>query len=126
MASEQDSKIMVGKEQESEIMIGKEQARAKVTHSIVFVTGEACPYAKSGGLGDVCGSLPVALAARGHRVMVVMPRYLNGTSDKNYSNAFYTKKHIRIPCFGGDHEVTFFHEYRDSVDWVSIISPYCF
>ncbi|XP_039842531.1 starch synthase 1, chloroplastic/amyloplastic-like isoform X1 [Panicum virgatum] len=121
--SEQDSKIMVGKEQESEIMVGKEQARAKVTHSIVFVTGEASPYAKSGGLGDVCGSLPVALAARGHRVMVVMPRYLNGTSDKNYANAFYTKKHIRIPCFGGDHEVTFFHEYRDSVDWVFVDHP---
>jgi starch synthase len=87
-------------------------------HNIVFVTGEASPYAKSGGLGDVCGSLPVALAARGHRVMVVMPRYLNGTNDKNYANAFYTSKHIKIRCFGGEHEITIFHEYRDSVDWL--------
>ncbi|KAG8501942.1 hypothetical protein CXB51_004576 [Gossypium anomalum] len=38
------------------------------------------PYSKTGGLGDVCGSLPIELASRGHRVMVVSPRYLNGTS----------------------------------------------
>lgn len=96
-----DSIIVAASEQDSEIMDAKEQPQAKVTRSIVFVTGEAAPYAKSGGLGDVCGSLPIALAARGHRVMVVMPRYLNGTSDKNYAKALYTGKHIKIPCFGG-------------------------
>lgn len=36
---------------------------------------QAAPFSKTGGLGDVCGSLPKALAARGHRVMVVLPRY---------------------------------------------------
>jgi hypothetical protein len=35
------------------------------------------PWSKTGGLGDVLGSLPIALAARGHRVMVVVPRYAN-------------------------------------------------
>ncbi len=33
------------------------------------------PYAKTGGLADVLGSLPPALAARGHRVMIVTPKY---------------------------------------------------
>lgn len=36
---------------------------------------KVAPFSKTGGLGDVCGSLPLALAARGHRVMVVAPRY---------------------------------------------------
>ena len=35
------------------------------------------PFSKTGGLGDVAGSLPKALAGRGHRVMVVTPRYAN-------------------------------------------------
>lgn len=42
---------------------------------IVFVSAEVAPWSKTGGLGDVVGSLPIALAARGHRVMVVAPRW---------------------------------------------------
>lgn len=36
---------------------------------------QVAPWSKTGGLGDVLGSLPIALAERGHRVMVVVPRY---------------------------------------------------
>lgn len=36
---------------------------------------QVAPWSKTGGLGDVCGSLPPALAERGHRVMVVAPHY---------------------------------------------------
>ena len=42
---------------------------------ILMVASEAVPFAKSGGLADVVGSLPPALAARGEEVAVVMPRY---------------------------------------------------
>jgi len=42
---------------------------------ILFVASEAVPYVKTGGLGDVIGALPRALARRGHDVLVVIPRY---------------------------------------------------
>ena len=40
-----------------------------------MVTPEARPFAKTGGLADVCGALPLALARLGHRVTVVLPKY---------------------------------------------------
>ncbi|KAF8779799.1 hypothetical protein HU200_002060 [Digitaria exilis] len=43
--------------------------------NIVVVASECAPFCKTGGLGDVVGALPKALARRGHRVMVVIPRY---------------------------------------------------
>jgi starch synthase len=42
---------------------------------ILFVASEVAPWSKTGGLGDVAGALPRALAARGHAVHVVTPRY---------------------------------------------------
>jgi starch synthase len=42
---------------------------------ILFVVSECVPFAKTGGLADVAGALPIALAARGHDVRLVLPRY---------------------------------------------------
>jgi starch synthase len=42
---------------------------------ILFVASEAAPFVKTGGLGDVIGALPPALAKRGHELMVVLPKY---------------------------------------------------
>lgn len=99
----------------------EKKVEIRVTYNIIFVTAEAAPYSKTGGLADVCGSLPIALAAHGHRVMVVSPRYLNGTAaDKNFAAVVDTDCQIKIPCFGGLQEVSFFHEYREGVDWVKL------
>ena len=42
---------------------------------ILFVSAEVSPFAKTGGLADVAGSLPKALIASGNDVRVVMPKY---------------------------------------------------
>jgi starch synthase len=42
---------------------------------ILLMASEATPYAKTGGLADVAGALPRALAALGHDVRVLMPKY---------------------------------------------------
>ena len=42
---------------------------------IVFLTTEAVPFAKTGGLADVCGTLPSRLAERGHKVTLIMPAF---------------------------------------------------
>jgi len=43
--------------------------------SIVIAASEGAPYSKTGGLGDVIGALPGALAALGHDVSVFLPYY---------------------------------------------------
>jgi starch synthase len=43
--------------------------------NILLAASEVVPYAKTGGLADVAGALPKALARLGHRVRVCMPRY---------------------------------------------------
>jgi starch synthase len=42
---------------------------------IAFAASECVPYSKTGGLADVVGALPRALAALGHQVSVYVPRY---------------------------------------------------
>ena len=42
---------------------------------VLIVSSEAAPFVKSGGLGDVAGSLPKALKALGADVRVVIPKY---------------------------------------------------
>ncbi len=42
---------------------------------VAFVASEGVPFSKTGGLADVVGALPKALAALGHEVEVILPRY---------------------------------------------------
>ena len=51
---------------------------------VVFASAEAAPFVKTGGLGDVAGSLPRALVAAGADVIVMVPKY--GTIASEYTD----------------------------------------
>ncbi len=51
--------------------------------NILIATSEVVPFAKTGGLGDVCGALPESFAKSGHHVKVFLPKY---QSTKPFSN----------------------------------------
>ncbi|MCB9700155.1 MAG: glycogen synthase [Alphaproteobacteria bacterium] len=86
---------------------------------IVWVASEMAPFSKTGGLGDVAGALPKALAARGHRVMAISPRY------KHVPDARPLPLRARFHLFGQDHEVGYLAVDRDGVRWVLVDNP-CF
>ncbi|KAK1283665.1 hypothetical protein QJS10_CPB21g00626 [Acorus calamus] len=93
--------------------------------NIILAAMECAPWSKTGnytsltrcGLGDVAGALPKALARRGHRVMVVAPRY------GNYSEPQDIGVYKRYKVDGQDMEVNYFHAYIDGVDFVFMDSP---
>ena len=70
--------------------------------NILYVTGEAAPFCKTGGLADVSGSLPVALAKRGHRVAVILPLY--NTIAARWRQQMTFRKHIYV-------DLSWRHEY---------------
>lgn len=49
--------------------------------NIVFVASEATPLAKTGGLADVVGSLPLALKKLGHKITMILPLYRQPLAD---------------------------------------------
>ncbi|KAG8662019.1 hypothetical protein MANES_01G055700v8 [Manihot esculenta] len=85
--------------------------------NLVFVGAEVGPWSKTGGLGDVLGGLPPALAARGHRVMTVSPRY------DQYKDAWDTSVVVEIRVGERNETVRFFHCYKRGVDRVFVDHP---
>ncbi|XP_010246168.1 PREDICTED: granule-bound starch synthase 2, chloroplastic/amyloplastic-like [Nelumbo nucifera] len=91
-------------------------ARDDVTN-IIVEPAECAPLTKTGGLGDVAGALPKALARREHKVMVVAPQY------GNYAEIQETGVRKRCKVEGQDIEVTFFQAYIDGMEFVFMDGP---
>ena len=49
---------------------------------IAMCASEVVPFAKTGGLADVAGALPLALEEEGQEVIIIMPRYKAITNDR--------------------------------------------
>ncbi|HLL79034.1 MAG TPA: glycogen/starch synthase, partial [Ktedonobacteraceae bacterium] len=72
--------------------------------NILMVATEAVPFAKEGGVADVIGSLPKALAALGHDVRIVLPRY--GVIDPARWNLQSTGVQGAVSIAGYDYHVS--------------------
>ena len=59
---------------------------------IAFCSSEVFPFAKTGGLADVSGALPLALAKKGYKVKVFMPLYKGIKPKENKAGCGYIKK----------------------------------
>lgn len=63
--------------------------------SVVFISSEAAPFVKTGGLGDVAGGLTKALAQAGHEVHLITPLY--GAIDRKAFGIPARGKTVRAP-----------------------------
>ncbi|KAD4887950.1 hypothetical protein R6Q59_034942 [Mikania micrantha] len=82
--------------------------------NVVLVAAECAPWSKTGGLGDVAGALPKALAQRGHRVMVVVPLYCDHGELKDAG----IRRRYKVGW--EDVDVQYLQTYVDGVDFVFI------
>jgi len=84
---------------------------------VLFASSEVVPFAKTGGLADVAGSLPIALAEAGVDARVIMPKYASvkikedeaviGKDSKVYfvrNDEYYNRKELYGDKFGDYHD----------------------
>ena len=91
---------------------------------IMYVASEVAPFIKTGGLGDVAGSLPKALAAKGHEVKVFCPLYSAIKSDWREKFTYLKNAYVRL---GWRNQYCGVFQYElDGVDYYFIDNEYYF
>ncbi|ERN00416.1 hypothetical protein AMTRI_Chr09g38440 [Amborella trichopoda] len=85
--------------------------------NVVIIAAEMGPWSKTGGLGDVTGGLAPALAANGHRVMAIAPRY------DQYKDSWDTNVSVTLKIGDQTFTIRYFHCYKRGVDRVFVDHP---
>ena len=92
--------------------------------NILFASSEVAPFIKSGGLADVAGSLPQALAKMGHDVRVILPLYerigQQWRDQMTYLQCFHVHLAWRTPYCG------LFELKKDGVTYYFVDNEYYF
>ncbi|MFI3165161.1 MAG: glycogen synthase GlgA [Bacillota bacterium] len=92
---------------------------------ILFVASECQPFAASGGLGDVIGSLPKALAKkRGNDVRVILPLY--GLISEKYKSQMEYLGNLSVPLCWRNQYCGIFTLKQDGVTFYFIDNEYYF
>ena len=89
---------------------------------ILFAASEAVPYAASGGLADVVGSLPKAINARDHDCRVVIPLYKAITPELRKDMKFITN--ITVDVSWRKQYCGIFTTVRDGITYYFIDNEY--
>ncbi len=92
--------------------------------NVLYVTSEAAPFCKTGGLADVAGSLPQALAKGGDNVSVILPLY-QSVSDK-WQERLHFEKWTYVRLSWRSVYCGLFSLEKDGVTWYFIDNEYYF
>ena len=93
--------------------------------TVLFVASEANPFIATGGLADVIGSLPVALAEHNNfDVRVILPLY--GTMEEGYKNHLTYICNFNVPVSWRNQYCGLFYYRRKGVTFYFIDNEYYF
>ncbi|MDR0325228.1 MAG: glycogen synthase GlgA [Oscillospiraceae bacterium] len=91
---------------------------------ILFATSEAAPFAKAGGLGDVAGALPAAMAGSSYGVRVILPLY--GSIPDQWRAQMKFIKYIYVPLAWRNLYCGLFELKKDGVTYYFVDNEFYF
>ena len=95
--------------------------KTKKKLKVLFVASECAPIAKAGGLGDVVGSLPLALEKLGCDAKMVIPKY-EAINDKKFSIK-KNIKNLKIPIEGRKEKINIFKTKLPNSQGIEVYLP---
>lgn len=91
---------------------------------ILFVTSEAVPFIKTGGLADVAGALPKYFDKKKYEVRVILPKY--ACMKESYKKMMHYEKHIYVELGWRKQYVGFLSAKMDGIQYYFIDNEFYF